>query len=109
MNRFDKKWETMRSRISHELQNVQVNVTGSGLDDSILNRVGMDQGVHVSADSIVVLMAVANETNSTITLSNQKGRVRGFQGPPMPTVTVTSDVSVEIPVVIPRISRIEEK
>jgi hypothetical protein len=109
MNRFDKKWETMRSRISHELQNVQVNVTGSGLDDSILNRVGMDQGVHVSADSIVVLMAVANETNSTIILSNQKGRVGGFQGPPMPTVTVTSDVSVEIPVVIPRISRIEEK
>lgn len=72
----------------------------------LLNRVGMDPGAHVASDEIVVLMAVANETNSTILLSNRKGRVGGFSGSPMPTVRVTSGVSVKIPVVIPRIARI---
>ena len=43
-------------------------------DDYILNRVGMDQGVHVSDDEVVVLMAVANETSNTIILSNRKVR-----------------------------------
>lgn len=76
----------------------------SGL--SLLSRVGMDAGVHVASDEIVVLMAVANETNSTILLSNRKGRVGGFSGSPMPTVRVTSGVSVKIPVVIPRIPRV---
>lgn len=74
---------------------------------SILNRVGKDRGVHVSSDEVVLLMAVANETNSTIILSNRKGLVGGFEGSPMPTVKVTSGVSVKIPVVIPRIDRID--
>merc|ERR1712157_95596 len=69
----------------------------------------MGAGVHVSADEIVVLMAVANETNSTIVLSNRKGRVGGFEGSPMPTVRVTSGVSVKIPVVIQRIERLDEE
>merc|ERR1712157_541274 len=69
----------------------------------------MGAGVHVSADEIVVLMAVANETNSTIVLSNRKGRVGGFEGSPMPTVRVTSGVSVKIPVVIERIERLDEE
>jgi hypothetical protein len=77
-------------------------------ETSILNRVGMDNGVHVSADEVVLLIAVANETNSTIILSNKKGLVGGFEGSPMPTVKVTSGVSVKIPVVIPRIDRIDE-
>jgi hypothetical protein len=75
---------------------------------SILNRVGKDSGVHVSSDEVVLLVAVANETNSTIILSNRKGLVGGFEGSPMPTVRVTSGVSVKIPVVIPRIDRIDE-
>jgi hypothetical protein len=74
-------------------------------DFSFITRVGMDPGVHVASDEIVVLMAVANETNSTILLSNRKGRVGGFSDSPMPTVRVTSGVSVKIPVVIPRIAR----
>jgi len=41
-------------------------------DDYILERIGMDQGVHVSGDEVVVLMAVANETSNTIILSNRK-------------------------------------
>lgn len=78
------------------------------VEHSILNRVGMDQGVHVSSDEVVLLMAVANETNSTIILSNRKGLVGGFEGSPMPTVRITSGVSVKIPVVIPRIDRFDE-
>jgi len=77
------------------------------VDDSLLYRVGMDPGVHVCGDEVVVLMAVANETNSTIILSNRKGLVGGFEGSPMPTVRVSSGVSVKIPVVIPRIERID--
>ncbi|KAL7492472.1 hypothetical protein ACHAWT_004966 [Skeletonema menzelii] len=87
---------------------LSTDVTSDAAEDSILNRVGMDNGVHVSADEVVLLMAVANETNSTIILSNKKGLVGGFEGSPMPTVKVTSGVSVKIPVVIPRIDRIDE-
>jgi hypothetical protein len=93
---------TESSHLAHE-------IGAGGIDGDksfVLNRVGMDSGVHVSADHVVVLMAVANETNSTIVLSNRKGLVGGFQASPMPTVRVTSGVSVKIPVVIPRISRI---
>ena len=68
----------------------------------------MDKGVHVSSDEVVMLMAVANETNSTIILSNKQGNVGGFEGSPMPTVRVSSGVSVKIPVVIPRIDRFDE-
>jgi len=79
------------------------------IDESLLYIVGMDPGVHVCGDEVVVLMAVANETNSTIVLSNRKGLVGGFEGSPMPTVRVTSGVSVKIPVVIPRIERIDSE
>lgn len=104
-----KKWESLRSRGSQANLPFPINFEDDGDNESILTRVGLDQGVHVSADDIVVLMAVANETNSTVILSNRKGRVGGFQGAPMPTVRVTSGVSVKIPVVIPRISRIDEE
>jgi len=111
------KWESsnnkhrMLSR-SHSISTLEALSIDTSLEDatdnSILNRVGMDNGVHVSADEVVLLMAVANETNSTIILSNKKGLVGGFEGSPMPTVKVTSGVSVKIPVVIPRIDRIDE-
>lgn len=112
------KWES--SNTKHRLQSrshsfgsssmgaLSTDMTSDAAEDSILNRVGMDNGVHVSADEVVLLMAVANETNSTIILSNKKGLVGGFEGSPMPTVKVTSGVSVKIPVVIPRIDRIDE-
>mmetsp|Transcript_17281 Transcript_17281/g.35060 ORF Transcript_17281/g.35060 Transcript_17281/m.35060 type:complete len:1797 (-) Transcript_17281:136-5526(-) len=99
-----------RSRSFNSYTDLNSEVLGSTdeTEYSILNRVGKDQGVHVSADEVVLLMAVANETNSTIILSNRKGLVGGFEGSPMPTVRVTSGVSVKIPVVIPRIDRIDE-
>jgi hypothetical protein len=78
-------------------------------DSEILTRVGMDPGAHVSGSDVVVLMALANETDSTIILSNRKGLVGGFEGSPMPTMRVASGVSVKIPVVIPRIKRMSIK
>ena len=75
---------------------------------SVLHHVGMNQGVFVSGENIVVLMAVANGTNSTIILSNRIGMVGGFESSPMPTVRVTSGISVKIPVVIPRIDCLDE-
>ena len=121
------KWETsklilhhpnkqqQRSSLKHSKNNVTMedsqpvaNNDTEQEENSVLYRVGTDQGVYVSGEDIVVLMAVANETNETIVLSNRQGMVGGFQGSPMPTVTVTSGVSVKIPVVIPRIERIDE-
>jgi len=102
------KWGSHHSG-NHDLERYQNFVPSEiqeGSSSLILNRVGMDQGVHVASNEIVALMAVANETNSTILLSNRKGRVGGFSGSPMPTIRVTSGVSVKIPVVIPRITRI---
>ena len=51
-------------------------------------------------NKVVVLMAVANKTSSTIVLSNSCGQVGGFEANPMPTVRFTSGVLVKIPVVI---------
>jgi len=112
------KWESSNNRHrelsrshsfgSRDVSGLEPVVSSDEIDDSILNRVGMDQGVHVSSDEVVLLMAVANETNSTIILSNRKGLVGGFEGSPMPTVRITSGVSVKIPVVIPRIDRFDE-
>lgn len=74
----------------------------------VLERVGMDPGVHVASKDVVVLISVANETNSTIVLSNRNGLVGGFEGSPMATITVSSGVSVRIPVVLPRINRVDD-
>jgi len=68
----------------------------------------MDPGVHVASRDVVVLISVANETNSTIVLSNKSGLVGGFEGSPMETITVSSGVSVRIPVVLPRIKRMTD-
>jgi hypothetical protein len=78
-------------------------------DSPMLTRVGMDPGAHVSGSDVVVLMALANETDSTILLSNRKGLVGGFEGSPMPTMRVASGASVKIPVVIPRIKRMSDE
>lgn len=74
----------------------------------VIERVGMDPGVHVCSRDVVVLISVANETNSTIVLSNRNGLVGGFEGSPMETITVSSGVSVRIPVVLPRIQRMDD-
>jgi len=94
-----------------DLKTSSVMLNNEAIDqpvNSVLHRVGMDQGVFVSSNDIILLMAVANETNSTMILSNSIGMVGGFESSPMPTVRVTSGVSVKIPVVIPRIDCVDE-
>lgn len=78
------------------------------IKDAILNRIGQHSGIFVSKDDVIVLMAVANDTNSTIIFSNRLGIVGGFASSPMPTLRVTSGVSVKIPVVIPRIECLDK-
>lgn len=65
---------------------------------SSVSTTAAQNGVFIARDDIVVLMAVANETNSKIILSNRAGVVGGFESSPMPTVKVSSGVSVKIPV-----------
>ena len=110
------KWDTSNNRaysssrsrsFNSQADLLEYDLSRCELENAILNRVGLDQGVHVSSDEGVLLMAVANETNSTIILSNRKGLVGGFEGSPMPTVRISSGVSVKIPVVIPRINRFD--
>lgn len=103
-------WET--SQMIHRTAVSEDEMTRA---DSILSHdIGLvpndlNKGTYVSRDDIVVLMAVANETNSTITLRNRSGKVGGLdESNPMHTVKVTSGVSVKIPVVIPRIHCIGE-
>ncbi len=106
-----KNWDTSNSRAYSRSRSCsftsQTDPSRNEVENSILSRVGVDQGVHVSSDEVVLLMAVANETNSTIVLSNRKGLVGGFEGSPMPTVRISSGVSVKIPVVVPRIARFD--
>lgn len=96
-----------RSRSGSFDSELDLDLSRNEVENSILSRVGMDKCVHVSSDEVVLLMAVANETNSTIILSNRKGLVGGFEGSPMPTVRISSGVSVKIPVVIPRVARFD--
>jgi hypothetical protein len=70
------------------------------------NRLGMDPGVHVCSDKVVMLVSVVNETTSAILLSTPDGRaVGGFERSPMETLTVPPGVSVKIPMILPRVDR----
>jgi hypothetical protein len=75
------------------------------VEDFVLTRIGMDSGVHVCSDSVVVLVSIANETNAAITLSNSNGLVGGFTNKPIETIRVSPGVSTKIPMVIQRIDR----
>ena len=102
-------WET--SQFIHKSAPSNDDLTRA--DSTLSNDIGfgpgdVNKGIFVSGDDIVVLMAVANETNSTIILSNRSGTVGGFDSNPMHTVKVTSGVSVKIPVIIPRIHCLDE-
>lgn len=75
---------------------------------SILRRVDKDYGVFVCGEKIVLLVAIANETNSTIILSDRNGLIGGFEGSPMPIVRVASGGSIKIPMAIPRMNRTDD-
>ena len=103
------KVETVDDKEGRPLEELAFLSNDEGIGErSALFNIGLGEGIFVSRDDTVVLMAVANETDSTIILSNRSGVVGGFASSPMPTVRVTSGVSVKIPVVIPRIDYMDE-
>lgn len=74
----------------------------------VLNRVGLDPCVSVcSAESFFVL-TVANETRSVLTVTRQGEPAGGFKSCPLAELAVRPGVSAKIPIVMPRISRVDE-
>ena len=100
--RPDLSWGSAVYELSKSLSQ-QIEKSNNLVLSSHGNEVKNQMSTNFSGDEIVVLVAVANECKSTIILSNKAGRVGGFDGSPMPTVRVTSGVSVKIPVLIQRI------
>jgi hypothetical protein len=72
------------------------------------NRVGLDTGMFVCSDNVVFLLTISNDTSSEIVLSRPSGSLGGFEGSPLSTIQVHSGVSAIIPVVVPRIPRLDE-
>jgi hypothetical protein len=96
------EWKMTNDDAASE-DDAKVNV---GIPASI--RVGLDSGIHVASGDVALVMTVTNETESTILLSNRKGLVGGFDVSPMPTVRIASGVRTKIPVVVPRIKRLDD-
>jgi hypothetical protein len=74
---------------------------------SIQTRVGLDTGVHICSESILAIFVVVNETLDDIILSRPNGVVGGFEGHPLETLLLHSNVTSRIPVIIPRLPRAE--
>jgi hypothetical protein len=117
--RPDLNWESAYSELcqSLALQNKTKRIIRKGFvadlpqtgstdeEEFVVNRVGMDQGVHVCSDKVVILLSVSNETNTPIILSNPSGGVGGFENRPIDTLRVPPGVSAKIPILIPRVDR----
>jgi hypothetical protein len=83
--------------------------TGHTKDKSfVTNRVGLDSGMFVCSEEVVFLLTISNDTSSEITLSRPSGAVGGFAGCPLSTIQVHAGVSATIPVVVPRMPRVDE-
>jgi hypothetical protein len=83
--------------------------TGQEKDESfVTNRVGLDSGMFVCSEEVVFLLTISNDTSSEITLSRPGGAVGGFAGCPLSTVKVHAGVSATVPVVVPRMPRVDE-
>lgn len=117
--RPDLNWESAYSELCQSLvlQNKTKRIIRNGFvadlpqagctddEEFVVNRVGMDQGVHVCSDKVVILLSVVNETNTPIMLSNPSGGVGGFENSPIDTLRVPPGVSAKIPILIPRVDR----
>lgn len=83
--------------------------TGLAKDETFVsNRVGLDSGMFVCREEVVFLLSISNNTSSEITLSRPSGAVGGFEGCQLSTVLVHAGVSATIPVVVPRMPRVDE-
>lgn len=74
-------------------------------DDFVVNRLGMDPGIHVCGNKVVVLLSVANETNSVVTLSSKSKEITGFGQDQLEHVTVSPGVSAKVILILPRAER----
>lgn len=121
--RPDLAWESAYSQLcatlSHQdkhkryrptrMNELDIPQTGStDIEDFVINRFGKDPGVHACGDKVVLLVSVANETTSAITLSKPTGVVGGFECSPLETMRVPPGVSAKIPMIVPRVDRAPE-
>jgi hypothetical protein len=96
------------SRDNFAIMPTEKDLPQSGSTDDkefVMNRLGMDRGVHVCGDKVVALISVANETNAAIVLSSSNGLVGGFENSPVETLQVLPGVSAKVPMVISRVGR----
>jgi hypothetical protein len=104
-NTMKEEWKMSSDEARSKRDRTSEENTETQEDTSAVSRVGLDSGVHISSSEVTLVMSVANETDSTIVLSNQKGMVGGFNVCPMPTVRIAPGVSAKVPVVFRRIKR----
>jgi hypothetical protein len=74
----------------------------------ILQRTGLDSEMSVCGDNTYFVLTVANETRSVITLKKEDGAVGGFLEFPLAEISCRPGVSAKIPIVMPRIARVDE-
>ncbi len=74
-------------------------------DEFVANRLGYDPGVHVCGNRVVALIAVTNESATSITITSPNGPVGGFEGNTIEMVKVMPGVGAKIPVVLHRVDR----
>lgn len=89
------------------VQNRDEHLRYGSTDDEefVPSRLGKDPGVHICGEKVVIILSVANETSTEVTLSRPSGPVGGFEGHSMDTIKVFPGVSAKIPMVISRIDR----
>lgn len=103
LSRQDKHARYRPSKVQNEIALPQ---SGSTDDDNFVSgRLGSDPGVHVCGDKVVAIVAISNESASSIILSSPSGPIGGFDGSIMETIKVLPGVSAKIPVLLPRVDR----
>ena len=70
-------------------------------------RIGLDDVVQVCSESILGILVVVNETNEDIVLSRSTGTVGGIEGYPLETLLLHNKVTSRIPVLVPRLPRLD--
>eukprot|EP00934_Nitzschia_sp_Nitz4_P004402 Nitzschia sp. Nitz4//scaffold5_size260463//126788//131622//NITZ4_000982-RA/size260463-augustus-gene-0.33-mRNA-1//-1//CDS//3329555340//4392//frame0 len=103
----EKKMHTSASDPS-EQANRSARQHASGVTEQegyVASRLGMDPGVQVCGDKVVVVVSVANESSSEVLLSRPEGALGGFEGHAIDTLNVLPGVSAKIPIVLPRLER----
>jgi hypothetical protein len=76
--------------------------------DNLANQVGLEAGIHICSESILIILVVVNETNEDIVLSRSGGNpVGGLKGHVIDTLLLHNKVTSKIPMLIRRLPRAE--